>query len=135
MRGRAAWLVGVALWGAGCAGSLPRAMPRVAIAREGRGFALAGFTAPFHPVGFNYDHDDTGRLLEDYWADGWNHVVRDFEAMRALGANVVRIHLQLARFMRGPHEPDKGALDRLEALLQLAERLRLRLDLTGLGAY
>ena len=135
MRGRAAWLVGVALWGTGCAGSLPRAMPRVAIAREGRGFALAGFTAPFHPVGFNYDHDDAGRLLEDYWADGWSHVVRDFEAMRALGANVVRIHLQLARFMHGPHEPERGALDRLEALLQLAERLRLRLDLTGLGAY
>jgi hypothetical protein len=110
-------------------------MPRIAIAREGRGFAAAGFAAPFHPLGFNYDHDEEGRLLEDYWVEEWSRVVADFEAMRALGANVVRVHLQLARFMRGPKEVERTSLDRLGALLQLAERLQLRLDLTGLGAY
>jgi hypothetical protein len=110
-------------------------MPRVTVAREGRSFATTGFKAPFHPLGFNYDHDAEGRLLEDYWVEEWGRVVADFEAMRALGANVVRVHLQLARFMRGPKEPERVALDRLEALLELAERLRLRLDLTGLGAY
>jgi len=23
------------------------------------------------PWGFNYDHDETGRLIEDYWHDEW----------------------------------------------------------------
>ena len=104
MRERAAWLLGLAFWSGGCAGFLPSGMPRIAIAREGRGFAAAGFAAPFHPLGFNYDHDEEGRLLEDYWVEEWSRVVADFEAMRALGANVVRVHLQLARFMRGPKE-------------------------------
>src|SRR6186997_2696253 len=49
--------------------------------------------------GFNYDHDDAGRLLEDYWGEEWATVVEDFREMKALGANVVRIHLQLPRFM------------------------------------
>lgn len=27
----------------------------------------------------NYDHDDDGRLLEDYWQDEWPTVVEDFQ--------------------------------------------------------
>jgi len=135
MRALATLLLGVALLSVGCAGWSSLGMTRVAVARDGRSFSLAGFTAPFRPLGFNYDHDEEGRLLEDYWVDDWSRVVADFEAMRAFGANVVRVHLQLARFMQGPSEPDGVALQRLEALLRLAERLELRLDLTGLGAY
>src|SRR3984893_5480605 len=55
--------------------------------------------------------------------------------MKKLGANVVRIHLQLGKFMDGPDKPNTKALDRLGKLLALAERLRLYLDLTGLGCY
>src|SRR4051812_18617465 len=44
--------------------------------------------------GFNYDRDDDGRLLEDYWEKEWGTVVEDFQEMKALGANVVRVHLQ-----------------------------------------
>src|SRR5271157_1806866 len=135
MRALVALLLGVALCNVGSAWLPSAGMPRIGVARDGHSFAAAGFTVPFHPFGFNYDHDEEGRLLEDYWVDEWSQVVADFEAMRALGANVVRVHLQLARFMRGPREPDSVALDRLDALLRLAERLRLRLDLTGLGAY
>jgi hypothetical protein len=43
--------------------------------------------------GFNYDRDDSGRLLEDYWGDEWATVAEDFREMKALGANVVRVHL------------------------------------------
>lgn len=39
------------------------------------------------------------RLLEDYWAEEWETVAQDFREIRDLGANVVRIHLQLGRFM------------------------------------
>ena len=55
--------------------------------------------------------------------------------MKHLGANVVRIHLQLGRFMQGPAEPNEAALDRLDRLVKLAERVRLYLDLTGLACY
>lgn len=55
--------------------------------------------------------------------------------MKHLGANVVRIHLQLGRFMQGPAEPNDAALDRLEQLVELAERVQLYLDLTGLACY
>ncbi|MGE5297538.1 MAG: glycoside hydrolase family 5 protein [Solirubrobacterales bacterium] len=59
----------------------------------------------------------------------------DFQEMRQLGANVVRIHLQLGRFMQGPAEPNDAALDKLDRLVELAERAGLYLDVTGLGCY
>ena len=55
--------------------------------------------------------------------------------MRQLGANVVRIHLQVGKFMQGPSEPNAASLDQLGRLLKLAERERLYLDLTGLACY
>jgi hypothetical protein len=89
----------------------------------------------FVPWGFNYDHDRDGRLLEDYWADEWPTVEQDFREMRQLGANVVRVHLQLGRFMDAPVRPNAQALDRLGRLLRLAQREGLYLDVTGLGCY
>ncbi len=55
--------------------------------------------------------------------------------MRQLGANVVRIHLQVGKFMQGPSEPNAASLDQLGRLVRLAERERLYLDLTGLACY
>ena len=85
--------------------------------------------------GFNYDRDDAGRLLEDYWADEWDTVAEDFREMKALGANVVRVHLQLGRFMAGAEEPNRENLGRLARLVRLAEQTKLYLDITGLGCY
>ncbi|MFO0870338.1 MAG: cellulase family glycosylhydrolase [Pirellulales bacterium] len=99
------------------------------------GFAVGAAERPFVPWGFNYDHDRDGRLLEDYWHDEWPTVVEDFREMRALGANVVRIHLQVGRFLKGPQEVDERNLARLKELVRLAEQERLYLDLTGLGCY
>ena len=89
----------------------------------------------FRVKGFNYDHDETGRLIEDYWDAEWPKIESDFAEMRELGANVVRIHLQFGRFMRAVDQPEPRSLARLRRLLALAERLDLRLDLTGLGCY
>src|ERR1700683_4877695 len=58
-------------------------------------FVCDGTDNFFVPWGFNYDHDESGRLLEDYWAGDWAKVTNDFREMKSLGANVVRIHLQL----------------------------------------
>jgi hypothetical protein len=118
-------------------GKAPQAgeMPWVAVSRDKQGFVLEPSGKRFIPWGFNYDHDDKSRLIEDYWEDEWPTVEAHFVQMKRLGANVVRVHLQLGRFMAGPAKPNGKALDRLGKLLELAERLRLYLDLTGLGCY
>jgi hypothetical protein len=110
-------------------------MERVTVGKDGKSFALAGSGKAFVPWGFNYDHDDGGRLIEDYWEGEWDRVRKDFAAMKRLGANVVRVHLQLGKFMDGPDRPSAKSLDRLGELLKLAEKEGLYLDLTGLGCY
>jgi hypothetical protein len=107
----------------------------VRVGRDQKTFVLDPPGGRFTPWGFNYDHDERGRLLEDYWGPEWAKVEKDFAAMRQLGANVVRVHLQLGKFMDGPDRPNGRALDRLGDLLKLAERERLYLDVTGLGCY
>src|SRR6266851_2872152 len=67
--------------------------PHIKVSDDNRGFIFRN-GKPFVPWGFNYDHDETGRLLEDYWDKEWSKVEKDFGAMHDLGANVVRIHLQ-----------------------------------------
>ncbi len=85
--------------------------------------------------GVNYDHDEDGRLLEDYWQDEWATVVEDFGEIKALGANAVRIHLQTGRFMETPERVNQASLTKLGDLVSLAERTGLYLDITGLGCY
>ncbi|HUA68869.1 MAG TPA: cellulase family glycosylhydrolase [Candidatus Saccharimonadales bacterium] len=98
-------------------------------------FVCDGTDNSFVPWGFNYDRDGAGRLLEDYWADDWTKVADDFREMKSLGANVVRIHLQLCRFMKSPDQPDEANLARLRNLVRLAEKTGVHLDVTGLGCY
>jgi hypothetical protein len=102
---------------------------------DGRHFVSEESKTPFLAWGLNYDHDTSGRLLEDYWISEWPTVEEDFHEMKALGANVVRIHLQLGRFMKSPKEPDAVSLNQLARLLRLAENTGLYLDITGLGCY
>jgi hypothetical protein len=110
-------------------------MPWVQVAKEKNGFVLESSGRPFVPWGFNYDHDGKGRLIEDYWQGEWPTVEAHFGQMKKLGANIVRVHLQLGQFLDGPDRPNAKALGRLGKLLELAKRLRLYLDLTGLGCY
>lgn len=110
-------------------------MPWVAVSKDKTGFVLQPSGRRFVPWGFNYDHDSTGRLLEDYWDSEWATVEAHFGQMQKLGANVIRIHLQVTRFMEGPDKANEKALDRLTQLLRLAEQGRIYLDLTGLGCY
>jgi hypothetical protein len=117
------------------AGGQESRVERVRIADNHRGFVLESSRAPFVPWGFNYDRDASSHLLEEYWESDWPRVVADFREMKDLGANVVRVHLQFGKFMNGPDQPDPKALDRLKALVALAERTGLYLDLTGLGCY
>lgn len=103
--------------------------------KSGASFVGAESGKKFIVWGVNYDHDHSGRLLEDYWDSEWGTVEEDFREIKALGANVVRVHLQLAKFMRGPGQPDGDALKQLARLVGLSERTGLYLDITGLGCY
>ncbi|MCY3021532.1 MAG: cellulase family glycosylhydrolase [Planctomycetota bacterium] len=89
----------------------------------------------FVPWGFNYDRDFKLRLLEEYWDAEWQTVAEDFREMKDLGANVVRVHLQVSRFMEGAETPNRKALEQLGRLVELAEKTGLYLDITGLGCY
>ncbi len=113
------------------AGELARLRPSA----DGTHFVREGTADRVVIWGFNYDHDGAGRLLEDYWKEEWPTVAEDFREMKALGANVVRVHLQLGRFMKQADRPDEENLARLARLVQLAEDTGLYLDLTGLGCY
>jgi hypothetical protein len=110
-------------------------LPFIQVSGDGKHFVSADRQQPFVIWGVNYDHDERGRLLEDYWENEWSKVEEDFGEIRALGANVVRIHLQLSRFMVSAEQPNLANLERLKRLLSLAERLQLYLDVTGLGCY
>jgi hypothetical protein len=110
-------------------------LDRVKVSADHKGFALESTGVKFRPWGFNYDHDESGRLLEDYWETEWAKVVEDFHEMKQLGANVVRIHLQVGKFLESADRPNLKALNRLEMLFKVAEKEGLYLDLTGLGCY
>src|SRR5262249_14862517 len=97
-------------------------LERIRVSDDKRGFVFEQSRKKFVPWGFNYDHDEKGRLIEDYWDKEWDKVVEDFGEMRDLGANVVRIHLQVARFLRSADEADQKSLTRLGKLLELAEK-------------
>jgi hypothetical protein len=108
---------------------------KIRASADGTHFVLDGTDRRIVLWGVNYDHDDAGRLLEDYWENEWNKVVEDFREIKDLGANAVRIHLQTGRFLKAADRPDEASLKRLGELVKLAEETGLYLDVTGLGCY
>ena len=106
---------------------------RVVVSPDRKGFVLATSGKPFVPHGLNYGN--AGRLIEDFWDAESATVERDWADMRAMGANLVRVHLQFGKFMESADKPNARALDQLGKLLALSERTGLYLDLTGLACY
>jgi hypothetical protein len=136
-------IVLVALWWTGWFENEPRVDPPaqtqklewIRPSKDGSHFVGEKTGNRFIVWGVNYDHDDAGRLLEDYWDSEWATVVEDFGEIKALGANVVRIHLQLPKFMDTAEQANESNLARLGELVRLAEDTGLYLDVTGLGCY
>jgi hypothetical protein len=108
-------------------------MRRIAVSPDQRGFIFAGTQQAFNPWGMNYGNG--GRLMEDFWDGEWSTLEGDFRELKALGANVVRVHLQFGRFIEGTNSANPIALLQLRRLLKLAEETRLYLDVTGLACY
>jgi len=108
-------------------------LERIVAAHDGRGFVRADSRQPFHPWGMNYGN--AGRLMEDFWDQDWETFAADFRELKALGANVVRVHLQYGKFMDEPDHPNARALQQFRRLVRLAEETGLYLDVTGLACY
>lgn len=110
-------------------------LARIAISPDGKNFIKTDSGQRFLIWGVNYDHDAEGRLIEDYWHQHWDQVEQDFSEIKQLGANTVRVHLQLGKFMRQADQPNEENLRQLRRLVSLAEQNGLYLDITGLGCY
>ncbi|MFM7129113.1 MAG: cellulase family glycosylhydrolase [bacterium] len=113
----------------------PNGLSQIVVSKGSHGFIETVTQEPFTPWGVNYDHDEKGRLIEDYWHDEWPKIVEDFQEIKALGANVVRVHPQFGKFMETAEKPNAKNLDRLSKLVELAEKTGLYLNITGLGCY
>lgn len=131
--GNIPWRLGILEAASPTAQSKP--LSRIRVSDDRTHFVLADSNEPFRIWGVNYDHDSEGQLLDEYWTEKWPTVVEDFGEIKDLGANCVRIHLQLGKFMRSPQQADEAALHQLSELLRLAEQTGLYLDITGLACY
>ena len=110
---------------------------RIAVASDGSRFVGAESAQPFVPWGLrlNLDH----KLVEDVWVNNRFEVVSDFREIKRMGANALRLLLQLNAFVDAPSggnpdgTPDVLALAHLEEIVDLAEQTGLYLDVTGSG--
>ena len=117
-----------------CLASVTQALDPVVISPDGSHFVFKSSGKRFSPWGFNY-LGEFGTVLEEYWTEKWPAIEEDFREMKKLGANVVRIHLQLPTYLAGPADIKPDAFTRLTKLLDLAAQTGLYLDITGLGLY
>ncbi len=110
-------------------------LPAIRVSSDGAYFVRGDSNERFVVWGVNYDHNSAGELIDEYWIDRWDEVVEDFTEIKQLGANCVRIHLQLGKFLESPSRANQAALDQLAKLLELAEQQKLYIDITGLACY
>jgi len=128
---RCAWLL--SLFIAAAEGASP-AMRRIAISADGSHFVEQDTGLRFQPWGFNY-LGNHGSIIEETWDNNWADIEEDFRAMKDLGANVVRVHLQLPTYLAAKDQVRRESLVKLRRLLDLAEKVGLYLDITGLSLY
>jgi hypothetical protein len=135
-RGRISLAV-LACAGAAClAGTFasPSAAQPVLPEIERNGGELVANGENFRVWGFNYGLRGRYPILRYFDSPTerrLRRVVADMREARSLGANTLRVYLEMKSFMRGPRQPNRRALGALAALLEHAERLRVYLDLTG----
>jgi hypothetical protein len=134
-RGRLRHAILVAIGAAclsGALGSASEASTLAEVHRQGGDLVAAG--KRFHAFGFNYGMGSRYPILTYFdrpTERRLRRVIADMREARSLGANTLRVYLEIRAFMSGPHRPNRRALAGLAALLARAERLHVYLDLTG----
>lgn len=111
--------------------SFAAAIEHVRLAPDGNGFQLHPSAARYVPWGHNYSSVDVLERMEKDPA----RIQREFAEMKAAGTTVVRIHPEMPRLMSGPETMNPTALDHLKALLQVAEKVGIHVQITGLACY
>jgi hypothetical protein len=89
---------------------------------------------PFVAFGFNYTFArsyPTLRYFDRPTKARLRVVRRDFAEARWMGANTLRVFLEIGQFMDDRRTPRTEALDAYERLLRIAERKELYLDVSG----
>ena len=105
-------------------------LPRI----TARGHDLLAGKRRFEVWGFNYGIGDRYLILDYFSRPTKRRQARVFEDMRearALGANTLRIYLEIGTFMRNPREPRLRALRAYRDVVAEARRLGIYLDVTG----
>ena len=116
----------LALSGAGGATAAP------VVRATGTQLTLAG--KPFRVYGFNYDFNGTHPNIDYIHAPSRKRLLRlraDFAEARRMGANTIRVYLELHDFMASPTRTRPRALRALRQILREAERAGILLDVTG----
>lgn len=109
-------------------------LTKIAVSTATNGFVDANGDR-FIPWGYNYLTRD--KFLEDQWESEsqWPIMEDDFKEMKCYAGNTVRLHLQFGKFMDDPTTPNSAALERLSRLVDIAEKRRIYLIITGLAEY
>jgi hypothetical protein len=113
-------------------GAPAAASPLPEVHRQGSDLVAAG--ERFQAWGFNYGLRQRYPILRYFdrpTEQRLRQVVADMREARRLGANTLRVYLEIKSFMRGPNQPRPHALAALSTLLDKAEQLHIYLDLTG----
>jgi len=106
------------------------AMPRISV----HGNRLYAGSRPWRAWGMNWgmgDHAPIVAYFDHPTAANLALLSTELHTARAIGANSMRIYLQLGQVMATPTQPRQSTLNALRRLLALAQRNRIYLDITG----
>ena len=99
-----------------------------------RGDDLVAGGLPFRAVGFNYTYGSSHPNVMYFQRPTQRRFLRirrDFRKALSVGANTMRIYLELPVFMLSPTRPRRAAFQALRRVIEEAERQGLYLDITG----
>ncbi len=110
------------------------ALPRISI--SGKKFVDQNGTE-FKLWGVNYVQNPHHSLMEDNWDQPaiMQSIGSDFQYMKFLGCNIVRLQLQYNKYMTGPATPNIPNIQRLLQIVNFAKQNDIHLIVTGLGAF
>lgn len=105
-------------------------LPRITV----RGGRLYAGSAPFRAWGFGWgagDHMPTLAYLDDPTAANYQTLAGELQTAKDMGANSMRVYVELSEVMSGPTSVRQDTLTALQNLLSLAASDGIYLDITG----
>jgi endo-1,4-beta-mannosidase len=109
----------------------PSKMQLIVMRADGRGFAERDFGRPYIVFGTNYYDPHTGWAPKIWRQFDAEKVRRHFRIMSELGVNCARVFLTAGSFQPNAETVEEQALEKLDALIEIARETGIRLLLTG----